>query len=119
MAEQMGNMWMPTFPEVTGDTRRMNSNHAVATIADALTKGLKVDAAKAYEACQKGIEEKTLAPWSGAAAGWLDNFYRENGYIPALRPGEKRMIRMCILSKNASLWLSLWEPAMTNGVSPA
>lgn len=89
MAEQMGNMWMPTFPEVTGDTRRMNSNHAVATIADALTKGLKVDAAKAYEACQKGIEEKTLAPWSGAAAGWLDNFYRENGYIPALRPGEK------------------------------
>ena len=26
MAEQMGNMWMPTFPEVTGDTRRMNSN---------------------------------------------------------------------------------------------
>ena len=23
MAEQMGNMWMPTFPEVTGDSRRM------------------------------------------------------------------------------------------------
>lgn len=89
MAEQMGTMWMPTFPEVTGDSRRMNSNHAVATIADALAKGLNVDAAKAYEACRKGIEEKTLAPWSGAAAGWLDNFYRENGYIPALRPDEK------------------------------
>ena len=89
MAEQMGNMWMPTFPEVTGDTRRMNSNHAVATIADALAKRLKVDAAKAYEACRKGMEEKTLAPWSGAAAGWLDNFYRDHGYIPALRPGEK------------------------------
>ena len=89
MAEQMGNMWMPTFPEVTGDTRRMNSNHAVATIADALARGLKVDTVKAYEACRKGIEEKTLAPWSGAVAGWLDNFYRENGYIPALRPNEK------------------------------
>ncbi len=89
MAEQMGNMWMPTFPEVTGDTRRMNSNHAVATIADALAKGLKVDTVKAYEACRKGIEEKTLAPWSGAVAGWLDNFYRENGYIPALRSNEK------------------------------
>ena len=89
MAEQMGNMWMPTFPEVTGDTRRINSNHAVATIADALAKGLKVDTVKAYEACRKGIEEKTLAPWSGAVAGWLDNFYRENGYIPALRPNEK------------------------------
>ena len=47
MAEQMGTMWMPTFPEVTGDSRRMNSNHAVATIADALAKGLNVDAAKA------------------------------------------------------------------------
>lgn len=81
-------MWMPTFPEVTGDTRRMNSNHAVATVADALAKGLKVDTAKAYEACRKGIEEKTLAPWSGAPAGWLDNFYRENGYIPALRVDE-------------------------------
>lgn len=89
MAEQMETMWMPTFPEVTGDSRRMNSNHAVATIADALVKGLKLDTAKAYEACRKGIEEKTLAPWSGAAAGWLDEFYRKNGYIPALRPDEK------------------------------
>lgn len=89
MAEQMGNMWMPTFPEVTGDTRRMNSNHAVATVADALAKGLKIDTMKAYEACRRGIEEKTLAPWSGAAAGWLDRFYKEYGYIPALQPGEK------------------------------
>lgn len=89
MAEQMGNMWMPTFPEVTGDTRRMNSNHAVATVADAIAKGLKVDVAKAYEACRKGIEEKTLAPWSGVAAGWLDDFYKQNGYIPALKEGEK------------------------------
>lgn len=62
MAEQMGNMWMPTFPEVTGDTRRMNSNHAVATIADALAKGLKVDTVKAYEACRKGMEEKLSHP---------------------------------------------------------
>ena len=89
MAEQMGNMWMPTFPEVTGDTRRMNSNHAVVTVADALAKGLKLDLAKAYEACQKGIEEKTLVPWSDAPAGWLDKFYREHGYIPALQAGEK------------------------------
>lgn len=89
MAEQMGNMWMPTFPEITGDSRRMNSNHAVATVADAMAKGLKFDLAKAYEACRKGIEEKTLAPWSGAPAGWIDNFYKKNGYIPALRADEK------------------------------
>lgn len=89
MAEQMGNMWMPTFPETTGDTRRMNSNHAVATVADALAKGVKVDAVKAYEACRKGMEEKTLAPWSGKSAGWIDDFYRRNGYIPALQQDEK------------------------------
>ena len=88
MAEQMGNMWMPTFPEITGDSRRMNSNHAVATIADALAKGLDIDVAKAYEACRRGIEEKTLAPWSGKPAGWLDEFYKNHGYIPALKEGE-------------------------------
>ncbi|MEG1586647.1 MAG: GH92 family glycosyl hydrolase [Bacteroidales bacterium] len=92
MAEQMGNMWMPTFPEVTGDSRRMNSNHAVATVADAYVKGVKIDLEKAYEACRKGIEEKTLIPWSGAKAGWLDRFYKENGYIPALRPDEKETV---------------------------
>ncbi len=89
MAEQMGNLWMPTFPETTGDTRRMNSNHAVATVADALAKGLHVDTVKAYEACRRGMEEKTLAPWSGNPAGWIDAFYHDHGYIPALRPDEQ------------------------------
>ncbi len=56
------------FPEVTGDTRRMNSNHAVATIADALAKGLKVDTAKAYEACRKGIEEKNTCALVGSGS---------------------------------------------------
>lgn len=92
MAEQMGNMWMPTFPEITGDSRRMNSNHAVATIADAASKGLDIDLEKAYEACKKGIEEKTLIPWSGAPAGWLDEFYKQYGYIPALQPGEAETV---------------------------
>lgn len=88
MAEQMGTCWMPTFPEMTGDTRRMNSNHGAAMVADALWKGLDVDAARAFEYCRKGIEEKTLAPWSGRPAGWIDQFYKEHGYIPALAPGE-------------------------------
>lgn len=93
MAEQMGTNWMPTFPEVTGDSRRMNSNHAVATVIDGYIKGLKgFDLEKAYIACKKGIEEKTLIPWSGAPAGWLDDFYRENGYIPALAPGEPETV---------------------------
>ena len=89
MAEQMGTNWMPTFPEMTGDTRRMNSNHGVAMVADALWKGLKVDAARGFEYCRKGMEEKTLAPWSGKPAGWIDQFYKEHGYIPALAKGEE------------------------------
>ena len=91
MAEQMGTKWMPTFPEMTGDTRRMNSNHGVSMVADALYKGLKVDAKRAFEYCRKGIEEKTLAPWSGKPAGYIDNFYKEHGYIPALKEGEKEI----------------------------
>ena len=47
MAEQTGNDWAPTFPEVTGDSRRMNSNHTVATFADAIVKGLDVDKQRA------------------------------------------------------------------------
>ena len=89
MAEQMGTMWMPTFPEITGDSRRMNSNHGVATIADAAAKGIKFDLTKAYNVCKRAIEEKTLAPWSAATCGWIDLFYKEKGYIPALQPDEK------------------------------
>lgn len=89
MAQQMGTCWMPTFPEVTGDSRRMNSNHGAAMVADALWKGLKVDSKRAFDYCRKAIEEKTLAPWSGNKAGWIDAFYKQHGYIPALRPGEK------------------------------
>ena len=112
MAEQMGTDWMPTFPEVTGDTRRMNSNHAVATVIDADRKGLRgFELEKAYIACKKGIEEKTLIPWSAAPAGWLDDFYKEHGYIPALRPGEKETV------PNVSIWEKRQPIAVTLGTS--
>ncbi len=91
MAEQMGTGWLPTFPEVTGDSRRMNSNHGIAMLADALYKGLKVDGERAFEYSRKALEEKTLAPWSGNPAGYIDAFYKEHGYIPALKEGEKEM----------------------------
>ncbi|TNJ44916.1 GH92 family glycosyl hydrolase [Tamlana fucoidanivorans] len=93
MAEQMDEFWMPTFPEVTGDSRRMNSNHGVASVIDAYKKGLRgFDLEKAYEACKNGIAEKTLAPWSGMPAGELDAFYKEKGYFPALHPGEEESV---------------------------
>lgn len=93
MAEQMSDFWMPTFPEITGDSRRMNSNHGVATIIDAYSKGIRgFDLEKAYQACKNAITEKTLAPWSPNKAGSLDSFYKKNGYIPALHPGEEETI---------------------------
>jgi predicted alpha-1,2-mannosidase len=94
MAEQMKNFWIPTFPEVTGDSRRMNCNHTVATFLDAYVKGLTgFDINKAYEACKNAITEKTLAPWSGDKAGDLNKFYEEHGYIPALHENEKETIQ--------------------------
>jgi predicted alpha-1,2-mannosidase len=88
MAQQMDHLWMPTFPEITGDSRRMNSNHGVASIIDGHRKGLRnFDFSKAYEACKGAIEEKTLAPWSGKPAGELDTFYKKQGYFPALEEG--------------------------------
>lgn len=88
MAHQMKNNWMPTFPEVTGDSRRMNSNHGVATVIDSYNKGIRdFDLAEAYEVCKLGITEKSLAPWSGVEAGEATHFYWEHGYFPALSPG--------------------------------
>ena len=89
MAEQSENGWLPTFPEVSGDSRRMNCNHTIATFADAIAKGLDVDIKAACHASHKTLMEKTLAPWSGKNAGELDRFYWENGYVAALRPSEK------------------------------
>ena len=93
MAEQMDKLWMPTFPEITGDSRRMNSNHGVASIIDGYRKGLRnFDFAKAYEACKGAIEDKTLAPWSGKPSGELEVFYKKNGYYPALLEGQKETV---------------------------
>jgi len=93
MSEQMEQPWLPTFPEITGDSRRMNSNHGVATLLDAYRKGVRnFDIKKAYLAAKGAITEKTLAPWPGKAAGKLDEFFKEKGYIPALYPGEKETI---------------------------
>ncbi|MBF0649769.1 GH92 family glycosyl hydrolase [Dysgonomonas sp. GY75] len=90
MTRQMKNPWMPNFPEVTGDSRRMNSNHGAAMVADAYIKGLRgFDLEEAYNVSKAAITEKTLAPWSSKPAGVLDLFYKEHGYFPSLAKGEK------------------------------
>ena len=88
MAEQSDDFWLPTFPDIAGDSRRMNSNHTIASFADAIAKGLKVDIPSACDAAYRTLTEKTLAPWSGVHAGELDRFYWKNGYVAALGPGE-------------------------------
>ncbi|MDR1682620.1 MAG: glycoside hydrolase family 92 protein, partial [Candidatus Symbiothrix sp.] len=89
MTRQMPRPWMPNFPEVTGDSRRMNANHAVAMLADALAKGLSgFEIEEAYNVSKAAITEKTLAPWSAKPAGRLDQFYKDQGYFPSLAKGE-------------------------------
>ncbi|WPU91667.1 GH92 family glycosyl hydrolase [Mucilaginibacter sabulilitoris] len=113
MAQQTGENWMPTFPGVDGDDRGMNCNHGVAIMADAWNKGLRgFDLAKAYEVCKGAIEDKSLLPWSHAVpAGELDDFYKKNGYFPALKPGEKETVA------NVNSWEKRQPIAVTLGTS--
>ena len=89
MYEQSG--WMPTFPELIGDTKRMNSYHSSALFIDGYRKGLRdYDFEKAYEGIKKNLTEATFIPWRGGEPKQdIDDFYHENGYFPALRPGQK------------------------------
>ncbi len=89
MAQQSKEGWMPTFPEVTHDSHRMNGNHGVALFADALNKGIPFDTEAAYQACRRSIMEETHAPWTRRPAGEYDQFFLEHGFSPALNPGEK------------------------------
>ncbi len=94
MAQQSPEGWMPTFPEVTGDSHRMNSNHAVGVIWDAYSKGLQdFDLEAAYVACKSALTEKSLLPWKRIPNTELDIFYQEKGYFPALQPGQSEYIK--------------------------
>jgi predicted alpha-1,2-mannosidase len=93
MAQESTDGWMPTFPEITGDTHRMNGNHAVSVIWDAYSKGLRgFDLEVAYKACKSAITEKSLLPWVKIPNTELDVFYKEKGFYPALKEGEKEYI---------------------------
>ncbi|KAA6303714.1 MAG: hypothetical protein EZS26_000265 [Candidatus Ordinivivax streblomastigis] len=94
MSQQTKEGWMPTFPEVTGDSHRMNGNHAVAVVWDAYCKGLRgYDLEAAYQACKGALTEKSLLPWQRIPNTELDIFYQEKGYYPALYPEEEETIK--------------------------
>ncbi len=45
---------------------------------------------KAYEGIKKNLTEATFIPWRGGEPKQgIDDFYHENGYFPALRPGQE------------------------------
>lgn len=90
VADQTKEGWLPTFPEVTGDTHRMNGNHGIASFADAHAKGLTgFDLGKAYEAAKRTMAEKSFLPWTRIPKGPLSKYMDEYGYFPGLRIGEK------------------------------
>ena len=92
MYEQSPERWMPTFPCVFGDAHCMNGNHAAVIFADALSKNIKFDVAKAFEAMKHTVLTETMIPWRRAPKTTLDDFYQENGWFPALYPDEKETV---------------------------
>jgi putative alpha-1,2-mannosidase len=92
VAEQTPEHWLPTFPEVTGDTHRMNGNHAISLFADAYAKGLSgVNIDKAYSYALKTMQEKSLLPWTRMPKRELTKFMDDKGYFPALNIDEKEL----------------------------
>lgn len=90
MAEQSNPNWLPSFPEVTGDTHRMNGSHAISLFIDAAIKGMgDINYNKAYEYGKNTMENKSYIPWTKFPKSSLSKFMDKNGYFPALKPGEK------------------------------
>jgi predicted alpha-1,2-mannosidase len=93
MYQQSG--WLPTFPVLWGDNPCMNGFHSTIMILDAYRKGIRnFDINKAYEAMKKNSMEATMVPWRNGPSCSLDDFYREKGFFPALRPGEKETVSL-------------------------
>ena len=84
--------WVPTFPTVFGDAHCMNGNHAAAIFADALCKGIDFDVKGAFEGISHTVMTETMIPWLRGPKTELDDFYHQNGWFPALHPGEKETV---------------------------
>jgi predicted alpha-1,2-mannosidase len=91
MATQSGRL--PRFPGVGGDVPCMLGHHTVATVVDAYRKGLTdFDVEAAYAAMRKSITEATKLPWRNGPLTELDRVYTDQGFFPALRPGEPETV---------------------------
>ncbi len=87
MYEQSG--WMPQFPILYTDNPAMHGFHSTIVFLDAYRKNIRdFDVQKAYEGIRKNATDATMLPWRNGPKTPLDDFYRENGFFPALAPGE-------------------------------
>ena len=91
MYEQSG--WMPEFVALWGNDECMTGNPVAAWIADVWAKGItNFDVTTAYAGIKKNSVEGTWLPWRRGPKCSLDNFLAEDGYMPALHPGEKETV---------------------------
>ena len=87
MYEQSG--WMPQFPLLYKDNPAMHGFHSTIVFLDAWRKNIRdYDVEKAYEGMKKNALEGTMIPWRNGPKTVLDDFFREKGFFPALKPGE-------------------------------
>jgi predicted alpha-1,2-mannosidase len=93
MYQQSG--WMPQFPLTFGDNPAMNGFHSTIVFLDAWRKGIRnFDEELAYEGMRKNATLATMLPWRNGPNCSLDTFYYENGYYPALHPGEEETVEL-------------------------
>ncbi len=84
---------MPSFPSADGDRPCMLGFHASSLFADALAKGIETDYETAYRGMRRNATEITMLPWAAdRPANELDRCYYENGFFPALDPGQAEWI---------------------------
>ncbi|MEN8121565.1 MAG: GH92 family glycosyl hydrolase [Bacteroidota bacterium] len=89
----MQSGWMPQFPLLHKDKPAMHGFHSTIVFLDAYRKGIRnYDIEKAYEGMKKNAAEATMIPWVNGEKSELDVFYREKGYFPALKHGEKEFV---------------------------
>ena len=91
MYRQSGEM--PSFAVIWGNYAAMTGNYAAVWFADSRAKGLTdFDFETAYEGCRANSLDATLLPWRNGPKCELDDFYNENGWYPALHPGEQETV---------------------------
>ncbi|MEN8138279.1 MAG: GH92 family glycosyl hydrolase [Bacteroidota bacterium] len=82
--------WMPQFPLLFGDKAAMHGFHSTVVFLDAYRKGISnYNIEKSYEGLKKNADMATMLPWANGEKTQLDDFYRENGFFPALDRGEE------------------------------